>query len=265
MNTTALPQHEHEHEHALRVNGVTIDAASIDAELQHQPDAADRLEAGRHALVIHELLRQRAVELKLIGDSDALDDTALDRLLEVDLSVPTATRADCERYYDTHPASFRPNDIVFASHILFAVTERAPLALIRHKAEATLQQLLAAPASFESMARDVSNCPSAGVGGSLGQLLRGDSVPEFERAVFGTQETGVLPRLVNTRFGFHIVRIERRVEGERLPFDAVEDEIARFLGERVRHKAIQQYMTVLASRANIEGTQLGEASGPLLQ
>jgi len=250
---------------ALRVNGIDIDAASIDAELEHQTDAPDPLEAARRALVIRELLRQRAVELKLIPEGDSLDDASLDQLLEKELSVPTATRADCERYYASHPASFRRNDIVFASHILFAITEHAPLALIRQKAEATLHAILTSPESFENTAREVSNCPSAGVGGSLGQLLRGDSVPEFERAVFDTQDTGVLPRLVNTRFGFHIVRIERRVDGERLAFESVEADIARFLGERVRHKAIQQYVTVLASRAQIEGAQLGEANGPLLQ
>ncbi|MEM5369392.1 peptidylprolyl isomerase [Paraburkholderia azotifigens] len=249
----------------LRVNGIDIDPVAIDAELEHQTDAPDPLEAARQALLIRELLRQRAVELKLISDNDSLDDASLDQLLEKELSVPTATRADCERYYESHPARFRRNDIVFASHILFAITEHAPLALIRQKAEATLHAILAAPETFEHTAREVSNCPSSGVGGSLGQLLRGDSVPEFERAVFDTQDTGVLSRLVNTRFGFHIVRIERRVDGERLAFDQVEADIARFLGERVRHKAIQQYVTVLASRARIEGAQLGEANGPLLQ
>ena len=254
-----------EEDRALRVNGVDIDAASIDEELEHHTDAPDPREAARDALAIRELLRQRAFELALIADGEPLDDASLDRLLEAELSVPTATRADCERYYESHPARFRHNDIVFASHILFAVTQRAPLALVRQQAESTLHTLLAAPESFEGTAREVSNCPSAGVGGSLGQLLRGDSAPEFECAVFDTQETGVLPRLVNTRFGFHIVRIERRVEGERLPFEAVEAEIARFLDERVRHKAIQQYLTVLASRARIEGVDLGEANGPLIQ
>jgi peptidyl-prolyl cis-trans isomerase C len=254
-----------DHAGPLRVNGVAIDAASIDDEVKHQSDVSDPQTAARHALVIRELLRQRAVELKLIADGHALDDATLDRLLDTELSVPTATRADCERYYESHPASFRRNDIVFASHILFAVTERAPLALIRHKAESTLQQILAAPEAFEETARTVSNCPSAGVGGSLGQLLRGDSVPEFDRALFDTQDIGVLPRLINTRFGFHIVRVDRRVEGERLAFESVEADIARFLGERVRHKAIQQYVMVLASRARIEGANLGETNGPLVQ
>ncbi|APA88559.2 peptidyl-prolyl cis-trans isomerase [Paraburkholderia sprentiae WSM5005] len=249
----------------LSVNGVAIDAAALAEEARHHADAADPLAASRRALVVRELLRQRARALELIEDAVALDDAALDRLLQRELSVPAATRADCERYYASHASRFRRNEIVYASHILFAVTAHTPLALIRGKAEATLGAVLAAPDSFEAVAREVSNCPSGAVGGSLGQLLRGDSVPEFERALFDTQETGLLPRLVNTRFGFHIVRIERRVAGVSVAFEDVEAQIAEFLDERVRHKAMQQYVTILASRARIEGIELGEANGPLVQ
>lgn len=250
---------------AARVNDVAIDEESIAEESQHHADAADPLFEARRALAIRELLRQRAVALGLIGEHDPLDDASLDLLLERELRVPEPTPADCERYYRTHAKRFRPNDIVYASHILLAVTGRAPLAFIRRKAEQTLQQVLAAPESFEAVARDVSNCPSAGVGGSLGQLLRGDSVPEFEIALFDTPDTGILPRLVNTRFGFHIVRVERRVAGEQAPFETVEADIARFLTEHVRHKAMQQYVSILASQAKIEGVELGETSGPLVQ
>jgi peptidyl-prolyl cis-trans isomerase C len=250
----------------VSINGVTIEAASIREEAGLHTDADDPIAAARQSLAIRELLRQRAVELQLIrDDGKPLDDAAVDRLLARDLRVPSATRADCERYYEGHLARFRRNDIVFASHILFAVTGRVPLALLRREAETTLARVMAAPDSFENTARDVSNCPSAGVGGSLGQLLRGDSVPEFELALFDTLDTGILPRLVNTRFGFHIVRIDRRVEGEQLPFEQVEADIARFLGERVMHKAMQQYVSVLASRARIEGVDLGETHGPLVQ
>ncbi|MFC0400864.1 peptidylprolyl isomerase [Paraburkholderia rhizosphaerae] len=262
---STLEQSEQRNDGALTVNGIAIDTASISEEAEHHPDAADPLAAAREALAIRELLRQRAVELQLVHDGDPLDDASVDRLLAQELTVPNATRADCERYYERHLARFRRNDIVFASHILFAVTGRAPLALIRREAETTLARVLAAPETFESTAREVSNCPSSGVGGSLGQLLRGDSVPEFEHAIFDTQDIGVLPGLVNTRFGFHIVRIDHRVEGEQMPFDAVEADIARFLGERVMHKAMQQYVTVLASRARIDGVELGEANGPLVQ
>ncbi|KDB09630.1 PpiC-type peptidyl-prolyl cis-trans isomerase [Burkholderia sp. lig30] len=252
------------HTDTPRVNGVAIDAASIDAERAHHEDEADPRAAACRALAIRELLRQRAVALALLDAQAPLDDAALDALLECELQVPKATRADCEHYYRLHPARFRRNDIIHASHILFAVTRRAPLALVRRKAEETLDRLRVEPQAFDALARDVSNCPSAAVGGSLGQLLRGDSVPEFERALFDSADLGILPRLVNTRFGFHVVRIDRRIDGDAQPFEAVEADIAAFLELRVRHKAMQQYVAVLAGQARIEGVELGDANGPLI-
>ena len=249
----------------LRVNGVLIDDGAIAGERAQYEDEPDPDRGARCALVIRELLRQRAVALGMLDEHMLLDDAAVDALLARELNVPQSTRADCERYYRQHPARFRRNDIVYASHILFAVTDRAPLARLRLKAEETLRDVRAEPQGFEQAARELSNCPSAAVGGSLGQLLRGDTVPEFERALFDTAAPGILPSLVNTRFGFHIVRIDRRVDGETLPFDEVESDIAAFLDTRVRHKAMQQYVAVLAGQASIEGVELGNASGPLVQ
>ncbi|AOJ83846.1 peptidylprolyl isomerase [Burkholderia savannae] len=250
----------------VSVNGVEIGAAEIADERAHHADAGDPLDAARRVLVVRELLRQRAIALGLCPEGAPLDDDALDALLERELThLPQPAREDCERYYRNHAARFRRRDIAYASHILFAVTDATPLAPLRREAEATLARVLADPQTFEALARELSNCPSASVGGSLGQLLRGDSAPEFEAAVFDAPDLGVLPRLVNTRFGFHIVRIERRVPGDPVPFDAVAADIAAFLAERVRHKAIQQYVTILASGARIEGVAFGDANGPLVQ
>lgn len=260
-----MEQQQNETGAMLRVNDVLISEAAIADERVHYERDADPESDARRALAIRELLRQRAVALALLDERSPLDDAAFDALIERELNVPRPTRADCERYYAQHPTRFRRNDIVYASHILFAVTDRAPLARLRFKAEETLRAVRDAPDTFEQAARELSNCPSAAVGGSLGQLLRGDSVPEFERALFDNTTLGVLPMLVNTRFGFHIVRIERRVDGEAQPFDEVEADIAAFLDTRVRHKAMQQYVAVLAGQATIEGADLGNASGPLVQ
>lgn len=247
------------------VNGVAIGADAIHAESLLYPEDPDAIASARRALAIRELLRQRAAALGIVGAGAELDDAAVDDLIAREVSVPAPTEADCRRYYDGHPARFRRNEIVYASHILFAVTGGGALAPVRHQAEQTLRRLLAQSEDFEATAREMSNCPSAGVGGSLGQLLRGDSVPEFEQALFDSQALGVLPGLVKTRFGFHIVRVERRVPGETVPFDEARAGIARFLGERVRHKAIQQYIAILAAQASIVGVELGETNGPLVQ
>ncbi|VWD06274.1 PpiC-type peptidyl-prolyl cis-trans isomerase [Burkholderia lata] len=256
----------HEAPAALRINGIAIDDDALAAEAAHHGDAPDPLDAARRALAVRELLRQRAVSLALLDEGAPLDDAAVDALLDRELThVPEPDRADCERYYAQHPARFRRNDIVYASHVLFAMTDRVPLAPLRQRAEAALADVVAAPDTFEAVARASSNCPSAEVGGSLGQLLRGDTVPEFEAALFDTDGLGVLPKLVNTRFGFHIVRIERRVPGDPVPFDEAAAQIAAHLSARVRERAMRQYVAILAGDARVEGVAFDGANGPLVQ
>jgi len=248
-----------------RVNTVEISPAAIDAESHYYANDPDPSLAARRALVAHELLRQRAAALGLIEADAELDDPALDALLEREVRVPEATREDCARYYEQHASRFVRNELVYASHILFAITERVPLPLLRQKAEDTLNELLRTPGLFEARAGELSNCPSAGVGGSLGQLARGDTVPEFESALFDGGEVGILPRLVRTRYGFHLVRIDRRVPGEPVAFEDAQPTIANFLSERVRHKAVAQYVSILASEASLENAALEAATSPLVQ
>ena len=251
---------------SMRINGIEFDGETIAAESTYHAHALDPLDAARRALAVRELLRQRAGELGLIRESEPFDDQTIDTLLERELThVPDADREACERYYERHVMRFRRNEIVYASHILFAVTSGVPLVPMRRRAEAVLAGVLAQPGTFEAVAREMSNCPSAEVGGSLGQLMRRDVVPEFAAAVFDTQETGVLRRLVNTRFGFHIVRADRRVQGNTIPFAEVADEIAAFLSEQVRRNAMRQYLSILAGGARLEGVDLGGANGPLVQ
>jgi peptidyl-prolyl cis-trans isomerase C len=98
------------------------------------------------------------------------------------------------------------------------------------------------------LAQQLSNCPSAQVGGNLGQLTRADVVPEFWQVVatFAENEgAGVLPRLVETRYGLHIVRVARYLPGKPLPFEAVRDSIAARLAQRALHAALRDYAHAL--------------------
>jgi peptidyl-prolyl cis-trans isomerase C len=95
--------------------------------------------------------------------------------------------------------------------------------------------------------------------------MRGESVPEFEDAVFAEQSCGLLPQLVRTRFGFHIVAVDRRVPGALIPYDAVGDQIAAYLRSNVQRKALEQYVRLLAAESGIAIPGLTPAAFPLLQ
>jgi peptidyl-prolyl cis-trans isomerase C len=186
------------------------------------------------------LERARALGLDT-GDEEAAIEAVLDR----EVAVPSAGEAECRRYYEAHPGEFMSGGTVFASHILFAVTPGAPVEAIRRKAEATLMAVRGRPGAFAELAREYSNCPTGAKGGDLGPLARGETAPEFERALFEGDAVGILPRLVATRHGFHIIRIDRREPGRLLPFDAVREALARYLEEAVRARALRQYVGVL--------------------
>jgi peptidyl-prolyl cis-trans isomerase C len=236
----------------VSINGVVVNAAEFPT-----PEAA----------AARELLRQRALVTGLLSDvADAgAVDAAIERLLEREVQTPEPTDEECRRYYDAHPERFVSGELVAARHILFQVTEGTPVVALRAKAELTLAELLKAPERFEALARECSNCPSAQHGGNLGQLQRGETVPEFERALFDGSWTGVHGQLVRTRYGFHIVAIDRRAPGQRMPFEPVRARIAERLRKTVLERAFAQYIRVLAGHADVRGVELESVSSPLVQ
>jgi peptidyl-prolyl cis-trans isomerase C len=215
-----------------------------------------------------ELLRQRAIAIGVLTP-DATDATeiesGLEELLTREVSTPEPTEEECLRYYEAHPQEFRSGDLVHARHILFQVTPAVPIPEIRARAEQTLNGLLRESDRFEAVAREMSNCPSGQQGGNLGQIGRGDTVPEFEKALFRLGPTGLLRELVKTRHGFHIVAIDQRIPGKTLPFDVVHHQIADRLRSHVSEKALRQYVSVLAGQAKIDGVDLAGSTSPLVQ
>lgn len=216
---------------------------------------------------VHELLRQRAVALGLLDEGASAEDVerGIERTLAEEVRVPEPGEDECRRYYEQNKQRYRSGELVHARHILFQVTAGTPVPAVRALAEAMLAELRAKPELFEERARTRSNCPSGAQGGVLGQLGRGDTVPEFERALFEDETIGVLPKLVNTRHGFHIVAVDRRIPGEQLPFEAVREHIAAELRQRSETRALAQYVRVLAGQAELEGVELDAAASPLVQ
>ncbi|WP_143272521.1 peptidylprolyl isomerase, partial [Brachyspira hyodysenteriae] len=71
--------------------------------------------------------------------------------------------------------------------------------------------------------------------------------------------------IAETRYGFHVIRLDRRVAGRSLPFERVRDRIAGYLATSVGTRAVAQYISILAGRAQISGISFGAASSPLVQ
>lgn len=246
----------------ISVNGLEITDAAVEQELQHHQQADNPLKRSVHELVLRTLLLQEAQGLGIDGVDD---DARVEALFAQEVRVPDADLASCETYYRNHPELFTNGEMVEARHILFQVTPTVPLELLRETGEAVLAELVQQPERFEELARQYSNCSSGQLGGSLGQLSRGQTVPEFEKRVFRLAEGELAGRLLETRFGLHIVQVERRIEGRLLPFEAVKSQIAEKLSLQSWQRAVHQYLQILVGRADIQGVSLEGAASPLVQ
>ncbi|HWR80915.1 MAG TPA: peptidylprolyl isomerase [Pseudomonas sp.] len=251
-----------------RVNGVALNAAETllsDEELRQR--------------ACSELLRQAAMARGLLSASDApgtdgvlSEDatSAIEALLEQSLAIPEPSEEACRRHHAAHQATYSTGERVNVRHILFAVTQGVDVVALRNRAETTLLDVRChdgslADEAFAKAAATLSNCPSGAEGGNLGWLTAQDCAPEFARELFGHAEVGVLPRLVHSRFGLHVVEVLQREPGQEQAFEAVRGAVAMSLRQTTYVTALRQYLSLLAGEARIEGVDLESADTPLVQ
>jgi peptidyl-prolyl cis-trans isomerase C len=250
-----------------RINGVALHAAAEALSPQALRQRA-----------CTELLRQAAQAAALLADGDppgeqgAISEAAvaaIEALLERELNVPEPSEDACLRHYAAHEGTYRTGERVRVRHILFAVTPGVDVAALRKQAEPIFLDVRCRDARsddrFADAARKWSNCPSAEQGGELGWLSSADCAPEFARELFGQMAVGVLPRLVHSRFGLHIVEVLEREPGELQPFESVQAAVAMALRQQSYVTAVRQYLQVLAGQAVVEGVDLDAADTPLIQ
>ncbi len=262
---------------AVVIGGVEIAPAAIATEAQNHPapDADSAWQQAAEALAIRQLLLAEAERLGIEPGERcdaqdrplAEDDARIDALLAQQVAVPQATHDEARRFYDRHQARFASETLIEAEHILFSAdpTDDFAYRLAVGDARMAIRAAQADPAVFAELAKAKSACPSKEQGGNLGQIGRGQTVAEFEEALFTLGEGELYSEPVRTRFGVHVIRAGRRAEGQQLPFAAVASTIGDYLEEASTRKAMAQYLSILASQTTIAGVALPIAEGPLVQ
>lgn len=261
----------------VTVNGAVISHEEISAEAQQHPAAspADAFREAAEALVVRELLLGQARLLGIKAEPVKFDqgrretdeDAMIRALLEQEVKTPEADGAACQRYYDSNSARFTSDTVFEARHIL--IMAQADDKSAREKARKTAQILIDGlvqdPLRFSSLAQEFSACPSKELGGNLGQLTSGSTAPEFETVLRELEPGQLCPVPVPTRFGYHIIHLDRIIAGSLLPFDAVCDRIAAYLEASSWSRAVSQYIGILAGEADITGIAISGADSPLVQ
>lgn len=256
----------------VSVNGIEIDPEAIAREIQHHPapdgEAAWR-EAAR-ALALRELLLQEAQRLGLqcapeqdaAGRSETEEDATVRALLERQVQSAVPGEKECRRYYDGHSERFRTPDLFEASHILIEPdgADQQAWQAAEAQARAIIAEVGDDPELFAAAAEEFSTCPTAHQGGSLGQIRRGELVASVQAALeeLPPETTGRQP--IRSRFGWHVLRLQRKIDGQTLPFKVVQDKIADMLEARAWTVAATRYVTELAQAAEVKGVLMDAAA-----
>ena len=227
-----------------------------------------------------ELLRQQAVMKGLLPRHKELtapelgeaERQIIEAMVDAEVQSPQPNEDECQRYFDANPSQFVVGQALHVRHILFAVTPGVNVHALTVHAEKALLELTrndASPERFAQLAAELSNCPTSTQGGDLGWIGPDDCAPELANELFHQKHSqwgmGVHPRLIHTRFGFHIIEVLNRRVGKQPAYTEVHERIKALLAMQSRARALHQYMSLLVGEAQLDGIDLEGADSPLVQ
>jgi len=204
----------------------------------------------------------KAIVLAQGGDFEAQKDyrtkgMAYERLLVAKKGAEIGvSEEEVKKYYEENPTEFEVAEQVQASHILISTKPTDPnadpnevKAQAKAKADELLKQLKDG-GDFAALAKEHSSCPSKDRGGDLGQFTRGRMVKPFEEAAFALK-TGELSDVVETQFGYHIIKVTEHTDASTTSFEDARDGIMEKLARQKRSEVMKAYLQSLRDSAKI--------------
>ena len=179
---------------------------------------------------------------------------AVQTLIEKDFEAPAeVSEGEALTFYNENPDRFQRPELIRARHILIKVdpdADEAVKAEAKGKIEA-VQKRLAEGEDFAQVAQEASEGPSGPQGGDLGYFQRGQMVKPFEDAAFALAPGGVSD-LVETQFGYHLIKLEDKKPEGVAPFDEVKEQLQVWLKQEKVKAALEELITTLREKANVE-------------
>jgi peptidyl-prolyl cis-trans isomerase C len=201
-----------------------------------------------------QMLAQRKLTLEQVK-SDARQDMAIAKLIEGEIAPKVAVKPEqVTDFYAKNPDQFKQGESVRASHILISVPKGAD-AVTKGQAQAQAEQVLKevkAGGDFAALAKQHSADPgSAANGGDLGFFQQGQMVGPFNDAAFSLAP-GATSDLVETDFGFHIIKVAEKKAGRTIPLDEVRPQVEQYLERMNREQETETFVNGLKSKGKIE-------------
>lgn len=166
------------------------------------------------------------------------------------------TEEEAKKYYDENKKRFDVPEQIRASHILIKYAVDDPnddpneaKAKAKVKAQELLQQIKDG-ADFAELAKAYSHCPSAPKGGDLGFFPRGGTTPQFDKVAFEL-EIGQVSDIVETEYGYHIIKTTGHKDATVVSFEQAKDNIIKQLTEKKQIEFAKKYLDSLKAQAQI--------------
>jgi peptidyl-prolyl cis-trans isomerase C len=187
--------------------------------------------------------------------ADARQDMAVEKLIEDAIAAKVAVKPeDVEAFYKANQEHFQQPERVRASHILIQVPKEADAATkakARAKAEDLLKQARAGK-DFAELARQNSQDPgSAANGGDLGFFAKGQMVGPFNDVAF-SQKPGTISDIVETDFGFHIIKVVEKQPAGVVKLQEAKPQIQQYLENQARQQQTQAFVESLRTKSKVE-------------
>jgi len=231
-----------------RARNVTVPDADVDARIgQIQKQFPSETE-------FTQMLAQRKLTLEQVK-SDARQDMAIAKLIEGEIAAKVAVKPEqVTDFYAKNPDQFKQGESVRASHILITVpkgADAATKAQAKAKAEQVLKDVKGG-GDFAALAKQHSADPgSAANGGDLGFFQQGQMVGPFNDAAFSLAP-GAISDLVETDFGFHIIKVVEKKEGRTIPLEEVRPQVEQYLERVNRQQETESFVNGLKAKGKIE-------------
>jgi peptidyl-prolyl cis-trans isomerase C len=161
--------------------------------------------------------------------------------------------SDISAFYEKNPDKFQQPEAVHAAHILVIVpaeSDAAAKAALKARAMEALQAARAGK-DFGALARQYSQDGSAQHGGDLGFFPKGQMVPAFEKVAFSLKP-GEISDLVETQFGYHIIKVIEKRPGGTVPFAQAAPQIQQFLESQAQSDKGKAYVESLRAKSKVE-------------
>jgi len=251
----------------LEKRKITVSKEDTEKERQKMIDRVGSKEK------FNEILKQNGISKSQL-DKDLAQEIKMKKLVD-DIHPVNVSDSQAKAFYQKNVSQFRYPDRVRASHILVAANPVEIKEELRKKyssmtendlnmkveqemkerykkAEEISNQLKNDPDRFEAIARDESDDPmSAKNGGDVGFFSQKDMVKSFADTAFA-QKPNTISGVVQTPYGFHIIKVTDRMAAGQQPFEKVKEQIKMFITAQEQVKALELYLNGLKANAVIQ-------------